>query len=246
MRDFRSNEAAGDAKGDEGCGARWRCWRSSDVSRGRCPLRVGYGPGRRDRARFGRELGHEELGRAGDGCQRGRRCCGVEIGAAPAAENVFAGLVGDIVRELEDDAALDGGTAGFERSDGARKGSLGVWVFGVFGILGFVPEAMNGVGDLLELFCVERAEAERIFRSACPGGEWAERDGRWILELGKFGSEGGGKCFSKTGGKVDREVEGTGSMGHRRFESSPELFSFFGVVADVADGKNGSGLAIDV
>ena len=33
---------------------------------------------------------------------------GAEIGAAPVAENVFASLVGDVVRKLEDDAALDG------------------------------------------------------------------------------------------------------------------------------------------
>ena len=84
---------------------------------------MGCGPGRRDRARFGRELGNEELGRAGDGCQRrADGVVGVEIGAAPDdAENVFASLVGDIVRELEDDAALDGGTSR------------------MFGVLGLVP-----------------------------------------------------------------------------------------------------------
>ena len=59
-------------------------------------------------------------------------------------------------------------------------------------------------------------------------------------------SEGVGKYFSKTGGEVDREVEGTGSMGHGWFEGSPELLSFLGVVTDVAYGKNGSGFAIDV
>ena len=54
---------------------------------------------------------------------------GAEIGAAPAAENVFASLVGDVVRELEDDAAVDGGTARMKDLDGAGKRRFGIRFF---------------------------------------------------------------------------------------------------------------------
>ena len=54
---------------------------------------------------------------------------GAEIGVAPAAENVFAGLLGDIVRELEDDAALDGGTARMKDLDRAGRRRFGTRLF---------------------------------------------------------------------------------------------------------------------
>lgn len=54
---------------------------------------------------------------------------GSEIGAAPVAENVFASLVGDVVRELQDDAALHGGAARLEDLDGAGKRRFGIRFF---------------------------------------------------------------------------------------------------------------------
>ena len=108
------------------------------------------------------------------------------------------------------------------------RGVLAFGFFGVFGILGFVPEAMNGVTETSPGIVLHREGrggediSVGVPRRRVGGTGWAVDFG----SLENSVSEGGGKYFSKTGGKVDREVEGTGSMGHGWFEGSPELLSF--------------------
>ena len=127
---------------------------------------------------------------------------GAEIGAAPAAENVFASLVGDVVRKLQDDAALHGGTARLEDLDGAGKRRFGIRFFRMFGVLGLVPGAMDRVGNFVELFPVEFTDPERTAWSRGPCRKWTDRNGRGVRKVGNAVANSMAESVRKLWGRV--------------------------------------------